>query len=401
MTIIFHLKICIVILAVIAFVILLHKKKYLVESYDDPQQNLNKEADLADKLAVRVDEQAQVEYKHNTNDLMQDSTYLNNLNDILSNKLDMADDTIMKALKNLDANEINFQTKNDGDKEGGLSICNTRKGVKDPQCSYLPHPNGNVYLRPGRPNGGIVLEKADNVLLSSSNSVGLTSKNINILATDKNSTTNLCTQAMCSHLPYSDGNTYIRPGVIGGSVHIGNHGQNVANVTLNAKSTDICNSVGGTCSHFPWAGDNNTYIRGGTYNNNITLGEAKDINFQANQYIFKNKDGSNSIALSADDFKKIKATAYAPAQPAVIAPAPVVNNQIIKAGSSPGANAKSGNVNFGYTFANPPVVISGIDDNIAIPSGYQQMSVSRTGFSWTTSSNGGPYRTVKWVAIGN
>lgn len=275
-------------LLIIILIAVLYKHLAFKRYYFEPFEDANNEADLQDKLQSKVNKESLKEQRTNEHKILQNSTYVSRLNDILGNKLDVVGTSISKALQNIDSHEINFTTKNDGNDEGSFNLCHKHNGSKE-MCSYLPHANGNMYLRPGKENGSIALENADNIVMKSSNTNATTSKTINLLPSqvDANNeaysgSVNICPDGagICSHLPYVNGDTYIRPGAIGGSVHIGDQGADVEKTILHAKSNDICQN-NGLCSHFPYhniedesdQNNGNTYIRPGGKDKWVNIGD--------------------------------------------------------------------------------------------------------------------------------
>jgi len=106
--------------------------------------------------------------------------------------------------------------------------------------SHIPYLDGNTYIRPG--------EKGKNINIENAGSINLGS-----------------TQGLFSHIPYVDGNTYIRPGKKGNAINI-DHAS-----SINLGSTH------GLSSHIPYV-DGNTYIRPGKKGNAINIDHAGSIN---------------------------------------------------------------------------------------------------------------------------
>jgi hypothetical protein len=408
-----NIKKIIFLISLILFIsILFYKKNWMnVEKYTET--DLNNQADKEELLSRDLVKDSQNEVKENQDDLLQQTNYLNTINSILNNKLNVTDNKISTALKNIESNEINFLTKPENSVNGSYNICNKgadgntmcssfphvdgntyiRPGVTNGDiglgdaknvylsgdnsisltsknvvlstknkgatalcsdqnpglCTYLPHPNGNAYIRPGKPDGGIIMDFSDNILMRTTNAVNIDTKKINVSTKD-------------------------------------------------GAGIDLCNS-GGACSHFPYA-DGNSYLRPGAYNKSVVIGEAENIFFKANRFCFSDKANTKTVCLTVNDLDAIKNRPSTVPTP-IIPTAVPVNSQVIKTGIVVAREASSGHVSFGYTFKSVPIVVSNIDDALGVPSGYQQNNVSTTGFNWNASSRGTIYRTIRWVAVGN
>ncbi len=397
--------------------ILFYKKNWMnLEKYtENTEENLNKQADKEETLSREVMNSSQDELKENKEDLLQQTDYLNTINSILTNKLNVTDSKITNALKNIESNEINFLTKRENEVGGNYNICNLGADGNT-MCSSFPHSDGNTYIRPGITDGDIGLGDAKNVFMSSDNSVALTSKNI-VLSTKNNGGISMCSDKnpdLCTYLAHPNGNSYIRPGRKNAGIVLNNANNILLNSSrsvgldtakINVKTDagaglDICNS-GGACSHFPYS-DGNSYLRPGAYDKSVVIGEAENIYLKANKFCFSDKANSKSVCLTVSDLDAIKNRPTTVPTPIIpTAPASVVSSQIIKTGIAGAREQSSGSVSFGYTFKSIPVVVSNIDDALGVPSGYQQNNVSTTGFNWTASSKGTIYRTIRWVAVGN
>lgn len=258
-----------------------------IENFEDP---INIAADTKEIQDQKAKISTQAQTQTNNFNLLQSDTYLKTINDILTNKVDVVDSKLENKLKQFETNEINFHTIVDKDKgAGSMNICNTGANGEI-LCSHIAHQNGSTYIRPGVKSSDIWLNQAKNINVFAEESTDIVGKNIFLRGTENNgktnnnsinlntANTNICNGGMCSHLPYTDGNSYIRPGNVGGSVFLGKHGQNVENVETNAKSVNLCSSITGKCSHFPWSGDQNTYIRPGKVEGIIHLGHDANTN---------------------------------------------------------------------------------------------------------------------------
>lgn len=330
----------IIILIIIISICLLYKHTYKTieqfstnKKFTDPINIAADTKQIQDQNAINSSQQ---QTQTNSTHILQNDTYLKTINGILADKVDVIDSKLSNKLKQFETNEINFHTiadKNNG--PGSMNICNTTSGGST-LCSHIAHKDGSTYIRPGKSKSDIWLNKARNINITADDATYVSGKNVTIAAKSGN---NICTQS--------------------------------------------------ACSHFPWAGDNNTYIRAGSYHNDVTIGEARNINLQANQFIFKNKNGSNPVTVTTDDIVKMKAKNTV-----------VTNTQVIKTGVHKVGRSKSGRVNFNYTFSTSPIVVANIDDALSIPSSHQILNVSTSGFNWMANTDGSPNRAITWIAIG-
>ncbi len=378
---IYYIKIIIIILLVFFSIFLLYKfNTKNIEYFEDSnnQSNypnnsiINKINDETDQTKNEQEDikksTTEQEVINNINTLTS-SGYLNTVNDMLSNKLDVVDSKIQNKLAQFKTNTINFQTiPDENGVDGGFNICNTSSSGST-FCSFIPHSNGNTYIRPGKNDSDINIDNAKNINLSSSSQNILLSENNTLVTNSTNGTNALCangSDAMCSYLPYSDNNSYIRPAKKDGWIYIGHNANDIGGVSIkskqnqflssdtdyashlpntngnsyirpgkddgniyighqprsgqadnteatniisfNSKQHNICNSLPNSlCSYFP-NDDGNTYIRPGQNDKNIFIDNADQINFSANKYIFtQNKDGSgNTTIFTQNDLEILK-----------------------------------------------------------------------------------------------
>lgn len=129
-------------------------------------------------------------------------------------------------------------------------------GADGKLCSQLPHSDKNSYIRPG--------VAGSNVFFQDAHTVGLTSKNNQLCAAG----------GQCSHLPHTDGNAYVRPATSAGSIFL----SHAAAIQLNSKQNAVCGEE--ICSHLP-ASNQNAYIRPGKPGSDIVLEFAKTIRHQS------------------------------------------------------------------------------------------------------------------------
>ena len=144
---------------------------------------------------------------------------------------------------------------------------------KGRMCSHLPYKNNNTYIRPGKKN-------TNNIYVTHAKH----------FRAEHNKSNDLCGKGrnrMCSHFPWTNNHTYIRPGK---SHKIMNQRKNHIFVTHakhfraeNNLSNDLCGTGRGRmCSHFPLT-NNHTYIRPGKRNSNIYLTHAKHLRAEYNE----------------------------------------------------------------------------------------------------------------------
>lgn len=117
--------------------------------------------------------------------------------------------------------------------------------------SFLPHDNGNVYIRPQEDNKRVFL--GDKM-----------TKGTELGSSDKNEYNRV---GLHSWMPYTDGNTYIRPGKDGKDVMVGDYLTNGTRVGPNAKFNQV-----GPHSWLPYT-DGNSYIRPGQDNKAVVIGD--------------------------------------------------------------------------------------------------------------------------------
>jgi hypothetical protein len=132
---------------------------------------------------------------------------------------------------------------------------NAKKPVQISGTSWMPYTDGNTYIRPGVNNGKVII--GDNVTGHTSIGGAFNAKKpVQITGT--------------SWMPYTDGNTYIRSGINNGKVVIGDNvtGHTSIGGAFNAKKPV---QITGT-SWMPYT-DGNTYIRSGINNGKVVIGD--------------------------------------------------------------------------------------------------------------------------------
>jgi hypothetical protein len=150
-------------------------------------------------------------------------------------------------------------------------LCGTGKGR---MCTHLPYKNNNTYIRPGKKN-------TNNIYITHAKH----------FRAEHNKSNDLCGRGsgrMCSHFPWTNNHTYIRPGK--SDRNMKNRRNNIFVTHAkhfraeNNRSNDLCGTGSGRmCSHFPWT-NNHTYIRPGKkYTNNIYLTHAKHFRAEHNK----------------------------------------------------------------------------------------------------------------------
>jgi hypothetical protein len=165
---------------------------------------------------------------------------------------------------------------------------------KDRLCSHFPYSNGQTYVRPGKKNSNINIGGRSK--WDKTNRINLISNNLNHISSNRNDMCGLGKGRMCSHFPYSNNHTYIRPGKKNSNIYVDN--ANLLNIKNNrnnlignnlnhivSKRNDMCGlGKGRMCSHFPYS-NNHTYIRPGKKNNNIYIDNANLIKLNARKPI--------------------------------------------------------------------------------------------------------------------
>jgi hypothetical protein len=170
-------------------------------------------------------------------------------------------------------------------------LCGTGRGR---MCSHFPYKNKHTYIRPGKKNSNIYVDYA-NLLNIKNNRNNLIGNNLNHIVSKRNDMCGTGRGRMCSHFPYSNNHTYIRPGKKNSNIYVDyanllnikNNRNNLIGNNLNhivSKRNDMCGlGKGRMCSHFPYS-NNHTYIRPGKRNShNIYLTHAKHFRAEHNQ----------------------------------------------------------------------------------------------------------------------
>ncbi len=235
---------------------------------------LQEETENINNLADTINTEITEEEVLNNIDILNTSGYLDTVNDMLSRKLDVVDSKLQDKLAQFETNNISFRTiPDDNGKDGGFNICN-KSSSGNTLCTFLPHSDGNSYIRPGQIDGNVNIDNTKNVIISSSEKNILSSKNNTLITNINNGTNALCANtngSMCSYLPYSDNNTYIRPAKKKGWVYLGHSGNDIGGISAKSKQNQFMSSQSGYASHFPNS-DGNTYIRPGKNDANIFIG---------------------------------------------------------------------------------------------------------------------------------
>jgi hypothetical protein len=106
----------------------------------------------------------------------------------------------------------------------------------------------------------------------------------------------------CSHFPWTNNHTYIRPGKNNKNIYITHAKQ----FRANNNSNILCGRGSGSmCSHFPWT-NGNTYIRPGKNNKNIYIGGTRVNSDKTNQVVINSIRPLRSVpGINIDDGKKL------------------------------------------------------------------------------------------------
>ena len=140
--------------------------------------------------------------------------------------------------------------------------------VKIGPDSYLPNLDGDSIIRPGKEDGFVAIGDA----FTSRIQIGPKTPLVRaLLYTREGFTVQIGGK---SYLPHKDGNSYIRPGAVGKAVIVGDVDASLVRIGSNdpKKTRKDVNYQIGPASHMPWR-DGNTYIRPGAEGKNIFIGE--------------------------------------------------------------------------------------------------------------------------------
>ena len=162
--------------------------------------------------------------------------------------------------------------------------------------SHLPHPSGHTYIRPGKKNHHTILDLANQIKLHS---------NHNIIHSNNNQ---LQGQQLASHLPNSDGHTYIRPGKKNHDINLKDANKIILHSNNNIIHSND-NQLKGQelISHLPYS-NGHTYIRPGKENHNIYLMPSKQVHL-TNHRIIAHDNGHLCIdgqCLNGSHFAKLR-----------------------------------------------------------------------------------------------
>ena len=194
--------------------------------------------------------------------------------------------------KNVNINGNSIQLKSNNNQLHGQEL-----------VSHLPHPSGHTYIRPGKKNHHTILDLANQIKLHSNHNI--IQSNHNIIQSNNNQ---LQGQQLASHLPNSDGHTYIRPGKKNHDINLKDANKIILHSNNNIIHSND-NQLKGQelISHLPYS-NGHTYIRPGKQNHNIYLMPSKQVHL-TNHRIIAHDNGHLCIdgqCLNGSHFAKLR-----------------------------------------------------------------------------------------------
>jgi hypothetical protein len=158
------LKIIVVILSLL--IIIFSLKNINNKNKEKFENSIQDSSQTAENQINSINSSAGEQALQNLTSTTESTNYLNIINDILSNKLDVTDKKIQDKLTNFTTPVINFTTvkgKDSSDNDVNGQFNICNTVDSNTLCSHFPFSDGSTYIRPGQINKNITLDNADEI----------------------------------------------------------------------------------------------------------------------------------------------------------------------------------------------------------------------------------------------